>query len=40
MRIADFKSWLPLALIIIVAFLLYFATSGRCDEPLSGGPPP
>ena len=39
MRIADFKSWLPLALIIIVAFLLYLAITGRCGELLRGGPP-
>jgi len=40
MRIADFKSWLPLAFITLAAFLLYYAISGRCGERLSGGPSP
>jgi hypothetical protein len=37
MRVLDWKSWLPLALIVIAAFLLYYAISGRGDELLSPG---
>ncbi len=37
---ADFKSWLPIAIALIVALLLYYVISGRCGELLSGGPPP
>jgi hypothetical protein len=40
MRVLNWKSWLPLALIIIAAFILYYAMSGRCGEHLSGDPPP
>jgi hypothetical protein len=40
MRVLDWKSRLSLALSIIAVYLLYFAITGRCDELLTGGPPP
>jgi hypothetical protein len=40
MRIADFKSWLPIAIAVIVAMLLYYAISGRCGEMLNSSPTP
>ena len=39
-RVSDWRSWLPLAHIIIAAFDLYHASSGRCGELLSGDPTP
>jgi hypothetical protein len=35
MRIANFKSWLPIAIAAIVAVLLYYVVSGRCGELLA-----
>jgi hypothetical protein len=40
MRIADLKSWLPIAIAVIVVTLLLYAISGRCGRLLSGSPRP
>jgi hypothetical protein len=40
MRVADFKSWLPIAIAAIVGVLLYHAISGRCGELLNGSAAP
>jgi hypothetical protein len=40
MRVADFKSWLPIAIAVIAAMLLYYAISGRCGELLGSSAAP
>jgi hypothetical protein len=40
MRVADFKSWLPIAIAVIVGVLFYYVITGRCGELLSGSAAP
>jgi hypothetical protein len=39
-RVAEFESWLPIAIAVIVALRLYYVISGRCGELLTSSPTP
>jgi hypothetical protein len=40
MRVLSWKSWQPLALIVIGAFIPHLVISDSCGELLIGGPSP